>query len=152
MVFFFKKVEGTLNCMQRTWVFCLIDVQEFHPRNRCVVFPIRFKLYRDDALFGLELVLSRVSRVADPHLFNADPVPTCHFNADSYPDSSSKWCDLRPLVYIPSRVWGLPPRNQWGPLTRWPSANTASQRGGTPLLSPLPPSNLYCNLYISDVP
>jgi hypothetical protein len=31
-----------------------------------------------------------------------------------------------------------PPRNQWGPLTRWPSANTASQRGGTPLLSPLP--------------
>ncbi len=33
---------------------------------------------------------------------------------------------------------GLPPRNQWGPLTRWPSANTASQRGGTPLLSSLP--------------
>ncbi len=33
---------------------------------------------------------------------------------------------------------GLPPRNQWGPLTRWPSANTASQSGGTPLLSPLP--------------
>jgi len=35
-------------------------------------------------------------------------------------------------------VWGLPPRNQWGPLTRWPSANTASRRGDTPLLSPLP--------------
>ncbi len=45
-------------------------------------------------------------------------------------------------------LWGLPPRNQWGPLTRWPSANTASQRGWTPLLSPLPPSSLYCNLYI----
>ncbi len=41
-------------------------------------------------------------------------------------------------------LWGLPPRNQWGPLTRWPSANTASQRGGTPLLSPLPPSSLFC--------
>jgi hypothetical protein len=26
---------------------------------------------------------------------------------------------------------GLPPRNQCGPLTRWPSAITASQRGGT---------------------
>jgi hypothetical protein len=28
-----------------------------------------------------------------------------------------------------------PPRNQLGPLTRWPSANIASQRGGIPLLS-----------------
>jgi hypothetical protein len=45
-------------------------------------------------------------------------------------------------------LWGLPPRNQWGPLTRWPSANTASQMGSTPLLSPLPPSSLYCNLCI----
>ncbi len=31
-----------------------------------------------------------------------------------------------------------PTRNQWGLQIRWPSANTASQRGGTPLLSPLP--------------
>ncbi len=28
-----------------------------------------------------------------------------------------------------SSIVGLPQRNQWGPLTRWPSANTASQRG-----------------------
>ncbi len=39
---------------------------------------------------------------------------------------------------------GLLPRNQWGPLTRWPSANTASQRGGTPLLSLL--SLLVCSV------
>ncbi len=43
-------------------------------------------------------------------------------------------------------------RNQWEPLTRWPSANTASRRGGTPLLSPPPPpSSLFCNLCIKEL-
>ncbi len=35
-------------------------------------------------------------------------------------------------------VLASPPRNQWEPMTRRPSANTASQRDGNPLLSPLP--------------
>ncbi len=50
-----------------------------------------------------------------------------------------KW--RNPLVY------GPPARNHWGPLTRRPSSNTASLRGGTPSspLSP-PPSRLFCNL------
>jgi hypothetical protein len=53
-----------------------------HLWNWCVVFPIRFKLYRADALLGLELVLGHVSRVDDPHLLIADPVPIFSFNAD----------------------------------------------------------------------
>ncbi len=46
-------------------------------------------------------------------------------------------------------------RNQLGPLIRWPSANTANQRGGTPLLSPLPPPFcsvicVYCRVCICN--
>ncbi len=55
--------------------FCFTDVQEFHLWNWCVVFPKKFKLYRADVLFCLELVLGRVRWVADLHLFNADPDP-----------------------------------------------------------------------------
>jgi hypothetical protein len=49
-------------------------------------------------------------------------------------------------------VVGAPPKESVGAPDQMTSANTASQRGGTPLLSPLPPSSLYCNLYINAVP
>jgi hypothetical protein len=63
---------------------------------------------------NLQIILFILFRVADPHLFNADkdPDPAFHWNAaptfrsnaDPDPAPYQSAANLRPLVYIPSRV------------------------------------------------
>ncbi len=47
-----------------------------------------------------------------------------------------------------SILWVPPPRNQLGTLIRWPSANTAIQRGVAPLSSLPSPTSMLCNLCV----
>ncbi len=52
---------------------------------------------------------SMVTRVADPHLFNADPNPSFHFNADPDPAPQQSDGNLRFLVLRPSMLHFEPP-------------------------------------------
>ncbi len=64
--------------------------------------PKQFDTYQIRVHLLFQILVSRSSRVADQHHFNADPDLAVHFNADPYPHQGD--ANLLPLVYRSSRA------------------------------------------------